>query len=848
MVKEGGLLPLTGISEAEARARLKEDGYNELPSSKPRNILSIACDVVREPMFLLLVACGAIYLTLGDRQEALMLLGFVLFIAGITLFQEQKTERALEALRDLSSPRASVIRDGEQKRIAGRDVVRGDVLVLAEGDRVPADAALLQCVSLLVDESLLTGESVPVRKIAKGSVCEIGRPGGDDLPFVYSGTLVVQGQGIAQALATGVHTEIGKVGRALQRVRPEKTSLQRETGRLVRNGAILGLSLSTLVVIAFGLTRGNWLDGLLAGVTLAMAILPNEIPVVLTIFLALGAWRISQHQVLTRRVPAVETLGSATVLCVDKTGTLTLNRMSAVRLFANSEWCDVGEHRQEPLPETFHELVEFSILASQMGSQDPMEKALTQLGNRYLSKTEHLHGDWSLVHEYPLSRDLLALSHVWRSPQGNDLVIAAKGAPEALADLCHLDEEHVEALAGCVHAMASDGLRVLGVAKAAFRQPPLPGKQHDFEFEFLGLIGFADPIRPGVPGALKECYTAGIRVVMITGDYPATAQSIARHIGLTPMDECITGPALVAMDDSELQQRITTVNIFARVMPEQKLRLVEALKANHEIVAMTGDGVNDAPALKAAHIGIAMGERGADVAREAAALVLLADDFSSIVQAVKLGRRIFDNLKKAMAYLLAIHVPIAGMSLVPVLFKWPLVLLPVHIAFLHLIIDPACSIVFEKEPEETDVMIRPPRKSHELLFRGHLLGASLLQGTSVLLVLLAVFSAALYRGQGELDARALTFTTLIIANLGLIATNRSWSQTIWGAFRSPNAAFRWVIGGALVFLAAILYVPLLRDLFRFSRLHPIDLVICFAAGMVSIVWFEGLKMLRGGTK
>jgi len=844
MVRERGIPRFTGLSGAEAAARLKEGGYNELPSSKPRSIVSIACDVGREPMFILLVVCGAIYLVLGDLQEALMLLGFVLFMAGITLFQEQKTERALEALRDLSSPRALVIRDSEQKRIAGRNVVRGDVLILTEGDRVPADAVLMRCVSLLVDESLLTGESVPVRKIARDGILEMNRPGGDDLPFVYSGTLVVQGQGIAHVLATGVHTEIGKVGKALQRVRPETTLLQREIGRMVRNVAILGLSLSTLVVIAFGLTRGNWLDGLLAGVTVAMATLPNEIPVVLTIFLALGAWRISQHQVLTRRVPAVETLGSATVLCVDKTGTLTLNRMSVTKLYAHSEWYDVAEHEQESLPETFHELIEFSLLASQRISWDPMEKALTQLGDRCLAKTEHLHGDWTLVHEYPLSRDLLALSHVWRSPQGNDLVIAAKGAPEALADLCHLNEEQIKALAEYVHAMASEGLRVLGVAKAAFKQPPLPGKQHDFEFEFLGLIGFADPVRPGVSATLKECYTAGIRVVMITGDYPDTAQSIARQIGLTPADECLTGPVLAGMDDSELQHHIKTVNIFARVMPEQKLRLVNALKANREIVAMTGDGVNDAPAMKAAHIGIAMGERGTDVAREASALVLLADDFSSIVQAVKLGRQIFDNLKKAMAYLLAIHVPIAGMSLIPVLLKWPLVLLPVHIAFLHLIIDPACSIVFEREPAETDVMIRPPRKPHELLFRGHMLGLSLLQGMGVLLILLAVFSVALYRGQGELDARALTFTTLIIANLGLIVTNRSWSHTMWGTFRSPNAALRWVIGGALVFLATILYVPLLRDLFRFSRLHLIDLAICFTAGMVSIVWFEGLKMLR----
>ncbi|MBI3988364.1 MAG: cation-translocating P-type ATPase [candidate division NC10 bacterium] len=839
------LATIAGLSEREAAERLKKVGYNELPSTRRRSIFAIAFEVVREPMFLLLVACGTIYLLLGDVQEALMLLGFVFVVMGITFSQERKTERALEALRDLSSPRALVIRDGEQKRIAGREVVPGDILVLAEGDRVPADAVLLWGVNLSADESLLTGESAPVRKVPWDGVMEMGRPGGDDLPFVYTSTLIVQGQGIARVHATGIHTEMGKIGKALQTVESEETLLQRETSRLVRNLAIVGVFLSALVVIVYGLTRGHWLNGFLAGIALAMAMLPEEFPVVLTIFLALGAWRISQKRVLTRRMPAVETLGSATVLCVDKTGTLTLNRMSVSKIFASGEFYDVNHHVHEPLPETFHEIVEFSILASQRDPFDPMEKAFKQLGDHYLAHTEHLHDDWTLVHEYPLSQNLLAMSHVWKSPDGQDYVIAAKGAPEAIADLCHLDETDMQDLSRHVSTMASEGLRVLGVAKASFKQAALPSEQHDFDLKFLGLVGLADPVRPTVPAALRECHTAGVRVVMITGDYPGTAQSIARQIGLTPMDECITGPELDRMDDSELQRRIKTVNIFARVVPEQKLRLVNALKANGEIVAMTGDGVNDAPALKSAHIGIAMGGRGTDVAREASALVLLDDDFSSIVQAVKLGRRIFDNLKKAMAYILAIHVPIAGLSLIPVLFKWPLILLPVHIVFLELIIDPACSIVFEAEPEEANVMNRPPRNPKEPLFGRQTVGLSLLQGLSVLLIVLAVFSVALSRGQRELDARALTFTTLVIANLGLIFTNRSWSRTILATLRSPNAALGWVSGGAVVFLGLVLYVPFLRDLFRLSRLRLIDLAISLVAGLVSIMWFEGFKVLNG---
>jgi len=844
LANEFDINKITGLTESQVARRLKEEGYNELPSTKKRSLSTIAFEVVREPMFLLLVACGILYLFMGDLEGALMLLGFVFVVIGITLYQERKTERALEALRDLSSPRALVIREGKQKRIAGREVVRGDILILNEGDRVPADGLLLSCVNLSVDESLLTGESVPVRKMAAVGNPDMGRPGGDDLPFVYSSTLVVQGQGITQVQATGLHTEIGKIGRALQQVETEETLLQRETDQLVRKLAFVGLSLCVLVVIVYGITRGNWLNGLLAGITLAMATLPEELPVVLTVFLALGAWRISQKQVLTRRVPVIETLGSATVLCVDKTGTLTLNRMSVSKLFARGQFRNISRSI-DAIPEAFHQLVEFSILASQIDPFDPMERAIKDLGEQHLTRTEHLHQNWTLVHEYPLAKELLALSRVWKSPEGTDYVIATKGAPEAIADLCHFDRTQTEDLSRHINSMADEGLRVLGVAQARFRETTLPGIQHDFKFQFEGLIGLADPIRPTVPEALRECYSAGIRVVMITGDYPGTAQNIARQIGLKPNDRFITGPELDGMDDSRLQQRIQSVNVFARVVPEQKLRLVNAFKANGEIVAMTGDGVNDAPALKSAHIGIAMGAHGTDVARESSSLVLLDDDFSSIVQAVKMGRRIFDNIKKAVAYIFAIHVPIAGMSLIPVLLKWPLVLLPVHIVFLELIIDPACSVVFEAESEEANLMKRPPRNPKEPLFSRKTLAVSILQGVSVLLIVLAVYAIALYRGQGESDARALTFTTLIIANLGLILTNRSWSRTILSTLRSPNTALWWVLGGAAVFLGLVLYVPFLRSLFRFSTLHPFDLVLCLASGIASILWFEGLKMFNG---
>ena len=843
MINEFDLRTIAGLPDSKAAEILKADGFNELPTTKRLSFFKIVFEVVREPMFLLLVACGTIYLVLGDAQEAFMLLGFVFFIMGISLYQERKTERTLEALRDLSSPRALVIRGGKQKRIAGREVVCGDILLLAEGDRIPVDAVLLSCGHLMADESVLTGESVSVRKIAADGHTTMGRPGGDGLPFVYSGTLVVQGRGVARALATGQRTEIGKIGKALQKLETEQTPLQRETSKLVGKLAVLSIGLCVVVVVVYGLTRANWLDGFLAGITLAMAILPNEFPVVLTIFLALGAWRISQKHVLTRRMPAVETLGSATVLCVDKTGTLTLNHMSVGMLSANGEYYDMRGRAGEELPGSFHELSEFAILASHRDPFDPMEKALRELGDHYLSGTEHLHDDWLMVREYPLSNELLALSLVWKSRDGEEYVIAAKGAPEAIFDLSHFNASRLEELSRQVAALANEGLRVLGVARSRFKQTDLPTGQHDFDFEFLGLVGLADPVRPTVPAAIKECYGAGIRVVMITGDYPGTAHNVACQIGLAPGDEIITGPELDRMDDAELKRRIKSVNIFARVVPEQKLRLVTALKANGEIVAMTGDGVNDAPALKAANIGIAMGERGTDVAREASSLVLLDDDFSSIVEAVKQGRRIFDNLKKGMAYILAVHVPIAGMTLIPVLLRWPLVLLPVHIAFLHLIIDPACSVVFEAEPEEADVMNRPPRNSNEPLFGKRTWSMSLLQGMGVLVILVSLYGFALYRGQADSEARALAFTTLIIANLGLILINRSWSDTVLTTIRAPNAALWWVVGGAVVFLGLVLYVPVLRELFRFAKLHWTDLGVCLLAGAVSITWFELFKLV-----
>ncbi len=840
-------------------ARLKSEGMNELPTSGKRDLFGIALEVVREPMFLLLVAAGAIYLLLGDISDAIMLLGFVCVVMAITIYQENKTERVLEALRDLTSPRALVVRDSIQQRIAGREVVRGDLLILSEGDRVPADAVLISCNHFAADESLLTGESVAVRKIAQTESemlvnSEITPPGGDGLPFVYSGSLVVQGSSMALVLATGQQSEIGKIGKALQSLETETTPLQQEIRRLVRNLAILGTLLSLLLFVIYGLTRGDWLHGLLSGITLAMSILPEEYPVVLTVFMAMGAWRISKHRVLTRRVHTVEALGSATVMCVDKTGTLTFNRMAVQQLVANNLTFTVekskesmSEFKHDSLPEDFHEVLEFGILASETMPFDPMEKAIHELGQQYLMNTEHLHGDWKLAHEYSLSPELLALSHVWKALDRDDYVVAAKGAPEAIADLCHLNQQQLAALSKQINTLAEQGMRVLGVAKATYSGSIWPDIQHDFDFEFLGLIGLADPVRPNVASALKECNAAGIRVVMITGDYPATAAAIAEQIGLAVGNSgIITGAELTQMDELTLCERIRHSNIFARMVPEQKLRLVNALKTNGEIVAMTGDGVNDAPALKAAHIGIAMGGRGTDVAREAAALVLLDDDFASIVHAVRLGRGIFDNLRKGMAYIFAVHFPIIGLSLVPLLLGWPPMFAPVHIVFLEMIINPACSIAFEAEPAESNIMRRPPRPSKEPLFGKRIFLISLLQGTFLLLMSLIVMGYALHHGIAEEAARALTFTTLVTGNLGLILVNRSWRHSVLHTLNIRNPALWWVIVVAFTFLILALTLPLLREIFHFSSITIQQFTWCVLAGLISVLWFELYKIFQHG--
>jgi Ca2+-transporting ATPase len=835
-----------GLSEAEARQRLESEGYNELARRPRRSIAGVVLGVLREPMLLLLLVGGGVYLALGDLGEALMLLAFAGFSVVVTAVQESRSERSLEALREMASPRALVLRDGVLGRIPGREVVRGDLVLLGEGDRVPADGWVVDNHALALDESLLTGESVAVVKAqtSDGQDLAAPRPGGDGLAYVFSGTLVVRGSGLCRVGATGARSEIGRIGQSLALLETQSPRLYRETRRLVVLFAVGAVLISGLAVLLFGLLRGSWLEAALAGIALGMSMMPEEFPVVLAIFLAMGSMRMSRERVLARRAAAIETLGSATVLCTDKTGTLTENRMTVaeLRLPDGNIFASDGT----ALPQAFVSIAELALLASAPQPFDPMEIAFHDLGRtqREAGTTVRRSADWDLSHQYPLDPALLAVSHVWKTGKAaEDHLIASKGAPETIAELCGLDADARAAMHAAVDAMAGEGLRVLGIAEARWRGLDFPQSQRGFDFTYRGLVGLRDPLRASVPDAVRQCRSAGIRVVMITGDYPETARAIARAAGID-QGEVVTGAMLAALDDAELGDRVRHITVYARIMPEQKLRIVEALKAAGEIVGMTGDGVNDAPSLKAADIGIAMGGRGTDVAREAAAIILLDDDFGSIANAIRMGRRIYDNLRKAMGFIVAVHIPIAGLALMPLLFGLPILLTPVHIALLEMIIDPVCSLVFEAESDEADVMRRPPRPSGSPLLSRALIGWSVAQGLAAFATVAAVLLWLLATGTPDTELRGTIFFALVGVILSLVLVNRSFSASLVTALRRPNIAFAAIVGLAAGVLALAEFVPAAGKLLGMTALGWTDGLVALGAGAFVLVALEAAKHFR----
>lgn len=823
-----------GLTAAQAFKRFQRFGPNTLPRQRRRSILAIAAGVLRQPMFAMLLAAGVIYFLLGEPLDSALLMAFALLSVSITIVQETRSDRVLDTLRDLASPQALVVRDGIERRLPGEEIVPGDLVVLGEGERVPADAVLVTAQDLAADESILTGESLPAQKYAPGLTDARTQEGP---AAVFGGTLIVRGTGTALVTATGSGTELGRIGKSLASIDLEQPKLQHQLGWLIRDFGLIGLGIAACVVLLLGWKTGVWLPALLSGIAVSMSTLPEEFPLVIAVFLAMGAWRISRAGVLTRRGSAIEALGSATVLCVDKTGTLTQNRMKLTVVAAGNSSYVPGEGLPPPWAAS---ILAGATWASAARSADPMESAIRSAAAEAALPAAPEGMQMALT--FAPRPDLFAMTNVWTSSAARKVFI--KGAPEAVIGLAKLGESEKADILSQASLLAQDGIRVLAVAETDFldlgqSQPAMP--EH-FAFRYLGLVGFADPLRENVPAAVAQCRQAGIRVIMITGDHPATARAIARQAGIGH-GEILTGSELELLTNDALDQRLQSVCVFSRIRPAQKLRIVSRLKARGEVVAMTGDGVNDAPAIKAAHIGIAMGMRGTDVAREAAALVLLNDEFASLVATIRLGRRIYDNIRKAIQYVVAVHIPIAGLAILPLLIGLPPILAPIQIAFLEMIIDPACSIVFESEPEEAAIMNRPPRNPDTAIFTRPLTIWTIFQG------LAALFAVAMPLTIGSLlqwpadHIRSLSFSVLVATNIGLILVNRSFTPSPRLALKANNGAL-WLLSGFVVaLLAGTLYFQPLRTLFHFGPPDNHDFPIALLSGSVFFLLMEGAKSL-----
>lgn len=824
---------LQGLSEADAQRALAQWGANELPSSGRRGLVKVAAETLREPMFMLLLAAASLYLFIGGVGEGVFLLLGACAAIALVVVQELRSERALSALRDLAQPHARVMRDGVQRKIASREIAPGDIVLVGEGDRICADAVLIAGDVLSVDESSLTGESAPVAKrlaLHDENLADASSPTHEASPLLFSGTLVVRGQGVARVTHTGLRSALGRIGRSLAEIDQQPTPLQQAAGRLVGLLGLFALAFCVLVVLAFGIFRDDWIAGALAGITTAIALVPEEFPMVLAVFLALGAWRLATHKVLVRRSAVIETLGGATVLCVDKTGTLTQNRMRLARV-----WTEAGVAEMEtPLGEETRALLDCAALASSVRPIDPMDRGVHE-ARAALGLTPP---SGTLERTWPLRAETMAVTQLWR--EGDVRIAAAKGAPEAVFRLCGLDDVATARLQAIIEAFAKDGLRVLGVAKwrggGAFPENP-----EDASFGFVGLIGFLDPLREDVSRALEEARDAGIQVIMITGDHPATALAIARAAGIDTASGVTTGATLETLPFPTLRQHLRRGRVFARIAPDQKLLIVEALRANGDVVAMTGDGVNDAPALEAAHIGIAMGRKGTDVAREAADLVLLDDGFASIVGGVRMGRRIFANLRKALIYVTAIHVPIAGLALLPILLGLPQLLFPMHVVLLELAIDPICALAFEGERSSATAMKRPPRKPDEALFGPRQLLNAALQGGGILVGVMALYVHAVAQ-LDEGQARGAAFIALVIANLTLALVDAVGEE---GRMLDPERRVYWIIAGVLmVVLAAVIASPWLAGVFHLAP-PPVPYInLAVAVGLLSGAWHWPLRRWR----
>ena len=818
-----------GLSGEQVVASRTRHGANTMARGRRYRLPEILREIVAEPLFLILVLTSGIYFLLGEAREAWIMLGALGFVSGISLYQETRSRAAVEALRRESGPAARVIREGLTLSIPVQEVVVGDILIVEDGEPVPADARILELHDFSVDESLLTGESLPVVKDPAQ---------GDET--IFQGSRVMSGTCTAEVIAVGPSTALGKVGRALEDIEPEKTPLQRQIRSFIRSMVGLGVLAFAVVWGVHWYRHGDILEGLLQGLTLAMSILPEEIPVAFSTFMAMGAYTLYRQRVIARHPHTVETLGAATVICTDKTGTLTENRMEVAGIYSHALHREGG--CQEVYPE-MAEVLEYAMWASETEPFDTMEQAI------HRCYTEHAPEDhrplYAMVREYPLGGSPPRMTHCFRALEGDREVIACKGAVEGILQQCNLTGEERQKILAHAATMASRGHRVLGVARGSGHAEDLPGMQEAIPMQFLGLVAFSDPPKRNIAGVLQSFYEAGIQVKMITGDHAETAVAIANQTGLRIGKGHLHGAEIMGMSDAQLQEAVRETHLYARMFPEAKLRVVRALQANGEVVAMTGDGVNDGPALQAAHIGIAMGQRGSEIARSASALILLDDDLARMVDAVALGRRIYENLKKAIRYIISIHIPIILVVLLPLLLSWdiPYVFSPVHVIFLELIMGPTCSIVFQREPIEAGSMQRPPRPVSDSFFSWSELRLSFLQGLAITATCLGLGWWFLQQGHDDRLVRTVIYTTLLSSNIFLTLVNRSFTLPAWTTIRYPNTLMPWALGASVITMLAMIYIPVARDAFGFTALNAGQFAACIGAGLAGVAWIEVKKVL-----
>ncbi len=822
-------IDIKGLTDEQVLLSRKQHGENELDQSSKSPFIAALLDTLKEPMLILLFAAGILYLISGNRSDAIFMLSAIVLVSAISLYQDSKSRNALAALKQLSQPQTKVIRKGIISSIISKDVVVDDAIIVEEGSLITADAEIIYSNDFTVNESMLTGESLAVEKFAKED------------NKIFSGTLVTSGMAIAQVTKVGNATELGRIGKSLKDIEEEKTPLQLQIKNFVKKMALIGL-IVFLIVWAFNFFQSRSLvNSLLKALTLAMSVLPEEIPVAFTTFMALGAWRLMKMGIIVKQTKTVETLGSATVICTDKTGTITENKMelAGVYVFKNDHlYKNSGEDK-----EAVSELITTAMWASEPLPFDPMEKALHEAYKKIVSEDER--PGYKMIHEYPLAGRPPMMTHLFEDKNGNR-VIAAKGAAEKILSVCNLTEEEKAKIIRPLEALSEQGYRVLGVASASFPGNDFPKEQENFDFEFIGLVSFYDPPKKNISSVFERFYQAGISVKIITGDNKATTETIAKQVGFRGAEEALDGEELMNFSDRELQENVMRINIFTRMFPEAKLKIINALKQQQQIVAMTGDGVNDAPALKAANIGIAMGEKGSDIAKSASSLVLADDNLGKMVDAIAMGRRIYSNLKKAIQYIISIHIPIILTVLLPLVLGWiyPAVFTPVHVIFLELIMGPTCSIIYENEPIEANLMQQKPRPFTNTFLSWKELQISILQGIVITAGTLGVYQFAVSKGYNEEQTRTMVFTTLIIANIFLSLVNRSFYYSLFTTLRYKNSLLIYMIILTILMLVLMIYIPPIISFFKFQKLVADQLLVCLSVGFVSVIWMEVYKYFK----